>query len=83
MERLSITEAMPLAQSTAMDEEYGVTTKPEVIPSHNGAATDTQLHDPSCLFSFTDITTPYDRRLTPTGYRDQPTMASWTCRIPT
>ena len=30
MERLSITEAMPLAQSTAMDEEYGVTAKPEV-----------------------------------------------------
>lgn len=30
IERQFITEAMPLAQSTAMDIEYGVTTKPEV-----------------------------------------------------
>lgn len=31
MERQFIVEAMPLAQSTAMDEEYGITTKPEVL----------------------------------------------------
>ena len=30
IERQFIAEAMPLAQSTAMDEEYGITTKPEV-----------------------------------------------------
>lgn len=30
IERQFITEAMPLAQSTAMDIEYGVTAKPEV-----------------------------------------------------
>lgn len=30
IERQFIVEAMPLAQSTAMDEEYGITTKPEV-----------------------------------------------------
>lgn len=31
MERQFIVEAMPLAQSTAMDEEYGITAKPEVL----------------------------------------------------
>lgn len=31
LERQSIADTQPLAQSTAMDEEYGVTTKPQVI----------------------------------------------------
>lgn len=30
LERQFITETMPLAQSTAMDEEYGIIAKPEV-----------------------------------------------------
>lgn len=84
MERLSITEAMPLAQSTAMDEEYGVTAKPEVTSFT--VCLDNMCKAPTVLLrklnhESSDDTMLYHRRPTLTEYRDLLITASWTCRI--
>ena len=92
MERQFIVEAMPLAQSTAMDEEYGITAKPEVLYCtchtityrHYEFCRSSMKIDPNMGFLLTDCAllcnVMYCRRPRQTEYQDPPTTAFLTCR---